>query len=336
MIAEVSFMHPRVPTAPRHPAGHRHPAGFTLIELSIVLVILGLLVAGVVIGKEMVLAARVQAVIKDISRFRASVNTFQSKYDALPGDFKDAYGYWGKGVDTICGSNDITTFGCNGNGDGIIGHSGSSEDYMEMSEPARVWIHLQLAQILFDVSYPCCAGWSSGTVSIRSEYAQEIVTVNNSYDPSVDPRPTVPTSNIAAGAGYSIINPAQDTGDWVDGPYPRTFYKQTGAWIMLSIPGGGGEFFGVGTCVPCQFGDGAPLTPDLAAQIDRKLDDGLPTSGKVIATQYWHDDPTCIQPGFGWDLAPWMMDNITPSQSITYNFPVTSKACVLLFHLGGG
>jgi prepilin-type N-terminal cleavage/methylation domain-containing protein len=60
--------------------------GFTLIELSIVLVIIGLIVGGVLVGRDLIKAAEVRATVSQIERYNTAVNTFRGKYNALPGD----------------------------------------------------------------------------------------------------------------------------------------------------------------------------------------------------------------------------------------------------------
>jgi prepilin-type N-terminal cleavage/methylation domain-containing protein len=60
--------------------------GFTLIELSIAMVIIGLVVGGIVTGRELLEAARVRAQIKQFEQLFAAVNAFKEKYGGLPGD----------------------------------------------------------------------------------------------------------------------------------------------------------------------------------------------------------------------------------------------------------
>ncbi len=60
--------------------------GFTLIELSIVLVIIGLVVGGVLVGQDLIHAAEIRAQIGQIEKYNTAVNTFRIKYSYLPGD----------------------------------------------------------------------------------------------------------------------------------------------------------------------------------------------------------------------------------------------------------
>src|ERR1700685_2222580 len=60
--------------------------GFTLIEMSIVLVVIGLVVGGVLVGQDLIRAAYIRAQISQIEKFNTAVNTFYGKYQALPGD----------------------------------------------------------------------------------------------------------------------------------------------------------------------------------------------------------------------------------------------------------
>ena len=60
--------------------------GFTLIELSIVLVIIGLIVGGVLVGRDLISAAAMRAQISQIEKIQTATYTFREKYGALPGD----------------------------------------------------------------------------------------------------------------------------------------------------------------------------------------------------------------------------------------------------------
>lgn len=88
--------------------------GFTLIELSIVLVILGLLVGGIMAGQNIIRSSELRGVVADFTRISIAVNSFHDQYGQLPGDGDEMFDYFG----TDCAA---TALDCNGNNDGLIG-----------------------------------------------------------------------------------------------------------------------------------------------------------------------------------------------------------------------
>ncbi|WP_024851760.1 prepilin-type N-terminal cleavage/methylation domain-containing protein [Hydrogenovibrio kuenenii] len=64
--------------------------GFTLVEMAIVLVIIGLLLGGVLKGQELIANARMKASISQIQQLTAAVYTYQDKTEYLPGDDPNA------------------------------------------------------------------------------------------------------------------------------------------------------------------------------------------------------------------------------------------------------
>jgi len=79
--------------------------GFTLVELSIVLVIISLLVAGTLAGKNLIASSELKALIANVNEYKAAIKQFELRYDGLPGDIPDAVEYWGA-VESANGDND--------------------------------------------------------------------------------------------------------------------------------------------------------------------------------------------------------------------------------------
>src|SRR5690606_361665 len=102
--------------------------GFSLIELSIVLAIVGLLAGGIMSGVHLIRAAELRSITTEYQKYVDAVAIFRDKYLDLPGDMSDATSHWGEaGTASFSGdcpgtnaqpSTDKGT--CNGDGDGIL------------------------------------------------------------------------------------------------------------------------------------------------------------------------------------------------------------------------
>lgn len=64
----------------------RKEIGFTLVELSIVLVIIGLLIGGILVGQSLIHSSKINRVVKDLSQYDIALAAFRDKYKQLPGD----------------------------------------------------------------------------------------------------------------------------------------------------------------------------------------------------------------------------------------------------------
>lgn len=61
-------------------------AGFTLVELAIVLVIIGLIVGGILVGQDLIKAAEIRSTMAKMESYNVAANTFRNKFGGLPGD----------------------------------------------------------------------------------------------------------------------------------------------------------------------------------------------------------------------------------------------------------
>ena len=68
--------------------------GFTLVEMSIVLVVVGIIVVGIVAGSSMIYGAKLRNVISEFDRYKEAVDAFEEQYKYYPGDFNEATQYW--------------------------------------------------------------------------------------------------------------------------------------------------------------------------------------------------------------------------------------------------
>lgn len=128
-------------------------AGFTLIEMSVVLVIVALIIGGILVGQELAHGAEVNSVVTDANRIKTGVANFRMKYNAWPGDMKNATGYWS-----------TTT---NGNGDGYVDWT----SWTAAGEFWMAWQHLALSGIL--------PGNYTGTTASTTDIASSVIIDGN-------------------------------------------------------------------------------------------------------------------------------------------------------------
>ena len=109
----------------------KRQSGFTLVELAIVLVIIGLILAAVLKGQEMILNAKVKNVVNDLKGVSAAYYSYQDRYHAIPGD-------------DLLAANHFTG-GVNGNGDGVITGAFTDNAAPPATESQEFWQHTRMS-----------------------------------------------------------------------------------------------------------------------------------------------------------------------------------------------
>ena len=133
----------------------RQQAGFTLVEIAIALIVVGVLLAAVVSGQQVATASKAKALFASQNGMRTAINLYQDRYRALPGDDARASGRFSAAQ---CGAVAAGTNACaNGDGNGAI--VGPYTDRVAAAaaatvadgpnnEVSKLWQHLRAADLI--------------------------------------------------------------------------------------------------------------------------------------------------------------------------------------------
>lgn len=237
----------------------KNQSGFTLVELAVVMMIIGLLIGGVLKGQELIENARITSVISQVKAYESATTTFRDTYDSLPGDMPTA-------TTRLAG---CTGTCANGNGNSIIGNAGGlgTNQSAVANEPSQFWRHLMLSDLITGVTM------TAGETAFGESH---------------------PAARL--GGGFTVGH-------------------ANGGAVGDSDRGAVGTFVALQNqpdAVPATAAGANPLSPIRAAQIDRRLDNGNPTTGSVIGDGV---AATC--------------------EGATYDSTVDSKDCNLFFQIQG-
>jgi prepilin-type N-terminal cleavage/methylation domain-containing protein len=273
-------------------------SAFTLIELSIVLIIIGLLVAGVTGGASLIRSAQLRSVMSEARGYNVAVNAFVVQYNELPGDY---------GV--VIGSSE------KGNQNDQINYIDMTSDDKVIYEGVNAWSHLQ----------------GSGTIDESLTIPKDVLT------PKVPNALTIGThipdsqfdglgwvfdyAGTKIGPTYSAGYLQEDSVGYIE---DRNVVIATGPLKTLDSNKLADDLTEEGHKHVEAVG---AMTPTDALSIDAKLDDGDPANGRVrvpeLLINYKEGDTT-------------LCANDTDSDSgtrddITYNTAKTGNECALEF-----
>lgn len=129
-------------TASQYVAGGSR--GFTLVEMALVLVIIGLVIASVVVGRDLIHQAEIKSITSQINKYNASTNAFREKYGGIPGDISRAvqFGLGDPACPAGVGPTPPVVPGCNGNGDTMLNSN------TDNAENINYWYHLSKAGMI--------------------------------------------------------------------------------------------------------------------------------------------------------------------------------------------
>jgi len=232
---------------------HSIKNGFTLIELSIVLVIIGLITGAILVGRDLINAAAIRSTVSQIEKYNSSVNTFRNKYGYLPGDIPadqaNAYGFAVRSG--LLGE---------GDGDGLL-EDGTSGGATVCGETSVFWNDLSTANLI--------EGNYIGPANARASCLTTL--------PATTPTDSIiPPAKLGNSNHIIVFNDDNNSGAVC------TLCTNYNYFEIIGAPSGPlstsfTNFNGIPTPVSLA------LTPQQAYSIDTKIDDGYPTTGRVIS-----------------------------------------------------
>lgn len=289
--------------------------GFTLVELAIVMTIIGLLIGGILKGQEMIQNARVTATIAQVKAIEAATTTFRDAYNGMPGDLVRA-GTRVPGCTDWCNLDPgFTVNGIVTAGDGLVG----SPIWGNNATPPNSAAFAGASQLTAPVQNN---GTTSGT---GSDAAAETVLFWSEL--SAANLLTGVTTAPITGAGYTATFGESHPAAKIAGGFVVGYAN--GAFLpgveVATMPGtlSGTVLALLQNPQSSPVNGLAVITATKAAQIDRKMDDGIAYSGSVQAYG--------VQAAANLGCALYNLAN--PANSLNYQERAGGNSCGLFFQI---
>lgn len=219
-------------------------SGFTLVELAIVLVIIGLIVGGVLAGQDLIKAAKLQKGVKQLTDTNTGAATFLTKYGQIPGDYSNANSFT---TGAVLSNGNPAQAGL-GNGDGAI------TGYMTTPAPVTAFLSATGETLVF---FPEL--FNNGYIS------ETMLSTSLTLAPSIVEASSGRFLSFATG---SVVNK------------PLVAVQSFGGAAYISVVGAPSAAVTAATgATPWT----QALAPAQAQGIDAKQDDGVPNTGSIRA-----------------------------------------------------
>lgn len=247
--------------------------GFTLIEVAIVIIVIGLIVGGALVGRDLISSAEVRSQLTQIEKLNTASNTFREKYAGIAGDL------------SVIAANQFgfVTTNCTGvqgqrNGDEMIyGAQASPSIYsQDGGETALFWQDLYTAKLI-DLRLALTRSCNSGIVNISGTGLTRYL-----------------VQAVIGNGNYILV-------------YYRNGYNWYGINAVTSIDGSSNLM------------TTANIPVRQAYSIDKKMDDGLPTTGTVQAFYYQYNNQLQNAANAASDSASTCYNTGSSMYSIGYN-----------------
>jgi len=201
----------------------RNQSGFTLIEIAIVLVIIGLLLGGVLKGQELINSAKVKNIATDFRNIPVFIYGYQDKFRAVPGDDNLAASHVGSAASACSGGAGHCV-----PGNGII--EGKWDSSTDTDESQLFWQQVRLAGL--------AAGPTTGDMLPTNSAGGVIGITSGAYNPDTSTTP-IQGTYIICSAGI-LGKFAKQLDLQMDDGAPKTGsireYDQSGRGAALATP----------------------------------------------------------------------------------------------------
>lgn len=202
-------------------------SGVSLVELCISVAIIGLLLATIATGQNLVRSSKIRKAITDFTNLETAISEFQGSYGYLPGDMPNAFDFWG----VECGADSTGVAGdCNGDGDSFIEFSTEANGLPQ--EDLLAIEHLSLSKHISN-------SFTGQNFSITQRYKLD----NNTMKSAPYPK-----------TGFMIRTESDSGGDTIYNTRGNTI--RMGSLINNSIPEGGSVSAKIAYSIDIKIDDG--------------------------------------------------------------------------------